>query len=320
MVNQCYGLAEALPKSLKLSIEEKIICLRAPWKWGTPFLRLGSHYALSEESSRLDAPYPDIVISCGRQAIVPALHVKKASGGRTIVVHIQNPVIDPSHFDALVVPQHDNVVGSNVIQTLGAPHRITAAKLEAERLKFPEFQKKNLEEKLVGVLIGGACKAYPMDQISVQRLVDTLKEFIQKGHRLLISPSRRTPIFVIEMLKSQLLKENPEIVYLWDMQGENPYFSILANSDTLIVTCDSVCMITEACVTDKSVYLFPLKGGNRKFEAFHGALLKKERVKWLDGKESLQFEPVVSFNEMQPIVEALQKMEPTFQETNIYPS
>lgn len=308
MVNQCYGLAEALPKSLNLTIEEKIICMRAPWKWGAPFLRFGSQYSLSRGSSRLDTPYPDIVISCGRQAIVPALHIKKASKGRTIVVHIQNPVIDPSHFDALVVPQHDNVIGDNVIQTLGAPHRITLAKLEAERLKFPEFQKKNPNDQIVGVLIGGACKAYPMDQQSAQRLVDTLKEFSQKGHRLLISPSRRTPSFVMDMVKSQLLRENPEAVYLWEMKGENPYFALLANSDALVVTCDSVCMITEACVTDKPVYLFPLKGGNRKFEAFHNALLKKERLKWLEGGESFQFEPVASFNEMQPIVDALQKI------------
>ena len=309
MINQCYGLAEALPASLGLSIEEKVISLRIPWKWTTPFFRWGSSYALAEKSDRLNEPYPGLLISCGRQAILPALQVKKASGGRTIVVHIQNPVINPSHFDALVVPQHDHVTGPNVIQTLGAPHRISSEKLAQEHLKFPEFQKESPNEKIVGILIGGACKAYPMDQQSAQRLINSLRDLTQKGYRLLVSPSRRTPTFVIDMLKSQLLQENSESVYLWNMQGENPYFSLLSHADALIVTCDSVCMITEACVTAKPVYLFPLEGGNRKFEAFHGALLTQGHVQWFGGTD-LKTIPVTPFNEMQSVVEALQKMLP----------
>lgn len=309
MVNQCYGLAESLPASLRISIEEKVISLKIPWKWATPFFRWGSSYALAEKSDRLNGPYPDFLISCGRQAILPALHVKKASGGRTIIIHIQNPVINPNHFDALVVPQHDHITGLNVIQTLGAPHRISSEKLEKERLRFPAFKKKSTDKKIIGVLIGGACNAYPMNQQSAQKLMDSLKDFTQKGYRLLISPSRRTPAFVIDMLNNQLLNDNSEMVYLWDMQGENPYFSILTNADALVVTCDSVCMITEACVTNKPVYLFPLEGGNHKFKTFHGALLNQGRIQWFDGT-NLEITPVTPFNEMQSIVEDLQKLLP----------
>ncbi len=318
MVNQCLGVAETLAVSMpnsKFSIEEKIISLRAPWKWGAPFFRQATGFALAKKSNRLDPPYPDLLISCGRQAIVPALHVKKISGGKTAVVHIQNPVINPGHFDALIVPQHDHIIAPNVIQTLGAPHRISLERLAAERSKFLQFQKKTPNEKIMGVLVGGACKAYPMDQQSAQNLVDSLLILIQQGYRLLISPSRRTPLFVIDMLKCQLVSGAQDQVYFWDMGGENPYFSILANSDALLVTCDSVCMITEACVTDKPVYLFPLKGGNRKFNTFHDALLARGRIQWFPSQEAsmslIQLGSVQSFNEMKAIVVGLQKILPS---------
>jgi mitochondrial fission protein ELM1 len=303
MVNQCLGVAEALG----LSPVEKTVRLRAPWRWGTPFLRWGSAYALAKESSDLTKPFPDVIIGCGRQAVVPMLHIKKLSAGKTTAIQVQNPVISTKHFDVVVAPLHDNVKGENVIHTLGAPHRVSLKRLESERHKFPEF-KKEKEEKLIGVLIGGACKAYPMDSDSAMGLINSLESLAKQGHRLLISPSRRTPPFLMELLnKAVIAGKLGASPFLWDMQGENPYFPILANADALLVTCDSVCMITEACVTDKPVYLFPLKGGNVKFKSFHNGLLSKGRVQWFPMDGHLQWTTTTPFNEMEFVAQELQK-------------
>lgn len=310
MVNQCVGVAEALAERIPLSIEEKVVRVKAPWKWITPYIRLGTEHSLSKTSDRLDPPYPDIIFSCGRQAIAPAIHIKEQSGGKTKLIHIQNPVISPRHFDALVVPLHDRLSGPRIIETLGAPHKVTLSKLEVYQTVFPEFLQKSPEDKRVGVLIGGACRAYPMDSQSVKILIEALKDLLEKGCRLLISPSRRTPDFVMEELRNNLLKGNEDRVYLWDMTGENPYFSLLANADALLVTCDSVCMITEACVTDRPVYLFPLKGGNKKFSLFHGALLKKGRIQWYELHQSLDFSKNPPFSEGEEIVNSLQELIP----------
>jgi mitochondrial fission protein ELM1 len=51
----------------------------------------------------------------------------------------------------------------------------------------------------------------------------------------------------------------------------NPYISVLAASDVLLVTADSISMISEACATQKPVYIFPLAGFSRKLSVLHEA-------------------------------------------------
>lgn len=308
MVNQCMGLALALSDKIPLSIREKVIKVKAPWKWFAPYLHLGIDRALESSSSDLSPPFPDIIFSCGRQSIAPAIDVKKRSTGKTKIVHIQNPVISSNYFDAIIVPLHDQLVKSNTIQTLGAPHKITNEVLEKSKANFPIFAKISPHDKRLGILIGGACKAYPMDDRTIDSLIQSLKSLIKQGYRLFISPSRRTPEALQNRLKRDILKNNESSVYLWDMVSENPYFAILASADALIVTCDSVCMITEACVTDKPVYLFPLKGGNKKFNLFHSALENKNQIQWYYPGASLDLTPKLPYIEVEDTINKLREL------------
>jgi hypothetical protein len=47
-------------------------------------------------------------------------------------------------------------------------------------------------------------------------------------------------------------------VFLWNLVGDNPYRAILALSDRLIVTSDSVSMVSEALSTPHPVEVFDL--------------------------------------------------------------
>ena len=47
---------------------------------------------------------------------------------------------------------------------------------------------------------------------------------------------------------------------LWDETGDNPYFGILALADRLIVTAESISMISEALATGRPVHVLPLEG------------------------------------------------------------
>lgn len=296
MINQGLGVAE----SLGFSVDQKVIRLRAPWCWLTPYIRWGDRFAISSTSDQIDFPFPDVVISCGRQAIIPALYIRRVTRGRTKVIHVQNPVINPKHFDAVLAPQHDSISGSNVIETIGAPHRVTMKRLAQEK----NLWENPPQQRMIGVLLGGPSGAYPMDQESIETILASLKEFASKGYKLLISPSRRTPLSMIEQMQKNLVQGKEEQVYLWDGQGDNPYFSILAHSDALFVTCDSVCMITEACATDKPVYLFPLKGGTARFNKFHESLISLGRVKWWGNEQSGVVSKEVNFTRVTPLDEA----------------
>ena len=57
--------------------------------------------------------------------------------------------------------------------------------------------------------------------------------------------------------------------FYWEGEGSNPYFGILGLAEYLVVTSDSVNMVSEAFATGKPVYVVPMRGGSAKFERFH---------------------------------------------------
>jgi mitochondrial fission protein ELM1 len=86
------------------------------------------------------------------------------------------------------------------------------------------------------------------------------------GAGLMVSTSRRSGPELTAAIKERL-RDVPAV--LWEGQGENPYFAYLGLADYIVVTCDSVSMVTEACATGKPVYVIELEGGSRKFLEFH---------------------------------------------------
>ena len=108
-------------------------------------------------------------------------------------------------------------------------------------------------------------------QMEAERLADGLAAMARdSGCGLLVTTSRRTGA-ANEALLRERLQGLP--VAFWDGTGENPYFGYLALADAVVVTGDSVNMVSEACFTGKPVHVFGLAGGERsKFGQFHKAL------------------------------------------------
>ncbi len=129
--NQCLGITAALGVQAVI----KRVKLRTPWRQLSPWLCCGHQYALTADSDPIDPPYPDLLIASGRKSIGVALHIKKQSGGKTFLVQVQDPRINPKYFDMVVVPQHDPTRGDNVIVTTGATHRVTPEKIAGRKKK-----------------------------------------------------------------------------------------------------------------------------------------------------------------------------------------
>lgn len=283
MVNQAWGLAE----TLGYEVELKKICLRQPWETLAPYLTIGLGYCLAKDSDPLLPPYPNLILASGRRAIPPALYIKqKVVGQQSKVVYLQDPRIDPSHFDAVICPQHDGLTGKNVLQTIGATHRITAKKLAQAKADFHHLNPHN--QPVLSVIIGGSTKKYNMDMDFAQRLSDDLIQIAQQGWRILITLSRRTPAAVAGKIKSL-----PSSIYVWNGEGDNPYFGLLGLANAILVTCDSVSMISEVCATSVPVYLYPLPKVYWKHQQFHQSLIDMNRVRWWSGAlEPYMFTPL----------------------------
>ncbi|NNG06041.1 MAG: hypothetical protein HKM95_18315 [Inquilinus sp.] len=265
MENQCLGLAEALGVEPVV----KRVALRSPWRQLSPYFRSFLRQAMAPGSDLIRPPWPDLVISSGRQSIPPALAAKRSSRNRTFVVQIQDPVIGPEHFDMVVVPQHDRARGENVFRAFGSMHQVTPARL-AEAAARHRDRLSHLPEPRIAVLIGGDNSVYRLTPALMRDLAAKLAGLVEhNGAGLMITPSRRTGAANEEILRETLAGLPAEI---WDGTGENPYFAYLGLADAIIATCDSVNMVSEAASTGKPLHIVHLEGGSTKFTAFHDSM------------------------------------------------
>lgn len=277
MENQCLGLAEALG----LDPVVKRIAPRFPWRVLPPQLWFAPLAAPGPDGDMLAPPWPRLLIATGRQTVAPAIAIRRAAGGATFAVQIQNPAVSPRYFDLVVVPRHDRLTGDNVIVTEGALHRVTGARLAAEAERF-RTRLSALPRPLVAVLLGGANKQYRMTTASIETLTDGLVRLVREHDAgLAVTPSRRTGAENEALIRQRLdgLPAN-----IWDGTDDNPYFGYLGLADAIVVTGDSVSMVSEACATGKPVYVFDLEGGSDKFRRFHDNLRDRGFTRKFEGR------------------------------------
>ena len=201
------------------------------------------------------------MVSSGRRAAAVAIAIRHAARGRTIAVHVPDPHTDPAAFDLVVCLNHDSAQGPNVISLPTAVHDLTPAKL-AEAADVWRDRLCEPGRPLIGVALGGAAhrRAVSIEQVSAQFAShDALRK--STGARLAITPSRRTSAEVRALLATWF--DGDRDAFIWDMRGDNPYRGILALSDRLVVTSDSVSMVSEALATGASVEVFGVPGSPR---------------------------------------------------------
>ena len=187
-------------------------------------------------------------------------------------MQVQNPDVALDKFDLVIAPDHDRLRGGNVFRTLGSLHGVTGATLDSARARFADAVAA-LPHPLVAVLLGGNNAVYRLDAAVATRLADSLAALAGAGKGLAITASPRTSREAVAVITDRLSRElaRGQAVF-WDGTGDNPYLGYLAHADTLLVTGDSVNMVSEAAATGKPVHVVELAGGSDKFRRFHAAM------------------------------------------------
>ena len=279
--SQVMGLAEALQSRVQGTVIEKNVDLRAPWRYLPATLCPLALHGLTATSDRLEAPWPDLVIGCGRRTIPLALAIKRASLGRSKAVFIQDPKAAAPKFDLVFPMHHDGLDGPNVMAVDTALHRVTDEKLEAGRAKW-RARFEGLNRPLIGVVLGGSNGSLRFTESCARDLVTKLERLARDdGAGFVITPSRRTDEDALAVIRD-FARRQPQ-TWLWDGQNDNPYFGILGLSDALIVTEDSVSMVSEALVTGKPLATVPLEGHARRHKMFIDNLRTKGAITRFDG-------------------------------------
>lgn len=276
MGSQVEGLAEALG----WPFESFAVRVGEPWSWLPAHRQLPGllKHGIKQD---LGPPWPDILITCGRRSAAVSVAVRRAAGGRTFTVHVQDPRAPARYFDLVVPPDHDGLAGPNVVATRAALHRVTPEKLAAAAAEWEE----RLGDLNVAVLLGGSTRSHRFTPEIVAALADGLAGL---DGPIAVTPSRRTGAEVVATLKARL----PD-AWFWDGIGANPYLGMLALARHIVVTEDSVSMTSEAIATGKPVYAARMAGGNRRLERFQLALREGSILRPFEGRlAEWRYEPV----------------------------
>ena len=256
MISQVEGLAKALDLDF---IHEKIE-LNNFWKLIPPKITPTKSFVFK---NNIEHEF-NIVISCGRKSVIPSIYLKKKFKEKIINIHIQDPKVSLTNFDFVVAPEHDGLIGKNVISTKGAIHYLRENELD-ENISY--LKPKIKKEKIVTLVVGGPNKYYDYKLSLVEEIFSKIKQnFINNDYQLIFIPSMRTPKNVIDQAKNYF--DNDQIIIT--EIDKKAYLSSLRLADHIVVTCDSTSMISEAAITGKPIYVaqMPHIKNNYRFKKF----------------------------------------------------
>jgi uncharacterized protein len=267
--SQGVGLAEAAG----LPVDVDLLTPHAPWRW-----LAAQSWPAPLSAVGMAPPFPELAIGVGGVAAAVGAALRRR-GVRA--VQVQHPRMRLDRFDLVVAARHDEIAGPNVLVTRTALHRVTPERLGAAAAAWaPRLA--HLRRPLVAVLVGGTNGRFTLDGTVAARLGAELADMMHRDAvGVALTPSRRTGPEAVAALRKALA---PIGGYVWDGAGENPYFGLLGLADAIVVTVDSVSMISEAVATAAPVMLAPLPGRSRRNRLFLETLAACDRVRPFAGR------------------------------------
>lgn len=234
----------------------------------------------------------DVLIGAGFQVSRVLRHLKKKNPG-LFTVCLMRPSGKVSDYDVVAVPQHDNFKKAvNVVVTLGSANRITKARLASEADRWRK-RLAAIPTPRIAVLVGGATKRGGLKPAEVENLLGEVLKIAKKANAgLLVTASRRTGPEATDTIR-KMLEKSGLAHFFWapgDPQGgrDNPYLAYLALADAVVVTSDSVSMVSEAATAGKPVYVWKLGKVAKKFRALFEGLEKQGRIRFWNGQMNLR--------------------------------
>ena len=275
MISQVEGLA----KALEIDFTHHTVELNNFWKMIPPKLTPISQSVYK----KINQSEFDLIISCGRKSVIPAIYLKKNSKKKVFNVHIQDPKVNFSHFDFIVAPEHDSIKGQNVINTKGAIHYLTEEEIFKNKDYLNSFIKKD-QRKICSLILGGPTKYYDYTSENIKNIFFNLNNLLKKNdYQLIVIPSMRTPKNLINHAK-EYFGEKHTIIESVDKKA---YLSALSISESIVVSCDSSSMISEAALTGKPIYVANIlpRRNDKRFQKFRNLFRELNIIRNLGEEE-----------------------------------
>jgi lauroyl/myristoyl acyltransferase len=292
------NLSEILKKKGK-SIEENIVSLEWRGSWAVSlfsfyvFLAQYLSFLKREDCLKFFLTGPsfkdvmkykaDYVVSCGSQGagvnfILSQNHLAKS-------ISILTPgLLSQERFDVVVLPQHDKpktMRRARLISPKVSPNLINTVYLKEQSeglMKRYSHLKGNVRIKF-GVLIGGNTQGVKFDGAQIGELMSQIKEAaLHYNADILLTTSRRTPGEIEQIILKGLKNFERCSLCIIANQRNIPEAvgGILGLSDLVIVSGESISMVSEALSSGKCTIVFSPHGryGDRPRDKYEDFVLK----------------------------------------------
>ncbi len=273
-INQCQSIVNELKKKTNKKILIKYITIKLNFMRYLPnffiyyFILIRSLFSVSKIKKNFD-----FILSCGRISAPFNLFYKKKNNCKSC--HILNPYFGYDKFDFIIVPDFDEgkfVKKKNLITTFGTlVDKSKLLKKKDNKLKFINIDK---FKKIISVLVGGSGRSSKIEFSEIKSHIDTLNNFTNK-YQVIYCFSRRTPYYLKKNIKKLANKSN----FFFPKNSYNPYWDVLKISDYILVTSDSISMISDSLSTGKPTYIIPIKKTKKKIFNFKETLIESGKAR-----------------------------------------
>lgn len=254
-------------------------------KFSRPFLMLSSclagkyhcqgclwclrNFLEQDTYKKLVSQKADFVISCG-SSLAPINFVLSRENLAKSIVIMRPSILSFKRFDLAIMPQHDNPPARrNVIITDGALNLIDNEYLNNCKLQIANHISQENNKPLamsIGLLIGGNTKDFHLEKGTMRDVIKQLKSVSESNNAdILVSTSRRTPLEIEGLIKDEF-KDYPRCKLLVIANEQNFPFTIgaiLGLSKIVIVSAESISMVSEAASSGKYIIVFKARINHR---------------------------------------------------------
>ncbi len=212
----------------------------------------------------------EFIISCGSS--LASLNYLLTMDHKAKNIAILTPgILDFRKFDLVVLPKHDlwraQKFPGRVIYTRIAPNLMNPDYLnEQSDLLLKRYSHLKQRSRLkIGFLLGGDTRELALSEAVVKMVINQIKEAAQELNADILATTSRRTSSRIENLVIRELKRFPRCQVLIIANRNNipeAVGGILALTDVLVVSGDSISMISEAVSARKNPIIFPLQNRN----------------------------------------------------------
>ena len=228
-------LAHALAQQVQLYP----FTLKQPWLTFAPRRLPKFNLAVTWKEVPELSSSPDLIITTGRIAAAVGKHLKEILNKQnSLCKHVQilNPKDKLSKYDWVLIPEHDQITGDNVINFIGSIHPYDSQWFAQD--KDSDFS------QYLAIFVGNP-KAHYFESKFAEEINTIHKHFSDRPLFFCGSPRLKPENrkIITSLVRTQ------DKVWLNKTDGSNPYQSLLKNAKKIFVTSDSINMINEACAS-----------------------------------------------------------------------